>query len=215
MARSARRTYARDARGRFASGASQRRAILAQADRVTRKRDPGIQPVRGAARARANSDRATESMRLARSISTKAPKNAAALQAYNAKMGKKASRSKVTAEKARDYYAGKGATPIPKKAAAASKRPAKGGAKPRGVLSRLNRSSMVLQDYQRSSSRAPGQRYGSKGQRISEMNPQKAQHMGKRVRQQKQAIANWYNSLSPANQKRARTAMRRNNVMNG
>jgi hypothetical protein len=150
-------------------------------------------------------------MRLARSISTKAPKNAAALQAYNAKMGKKASRSKVTAEKARDYYAGKGATSGRK----AKPQPAKSKAKPRGVSSRLNRSSMVLQDYQRSSSRAPGQRYGSKGQRISEMNPQKAQHMGKRVRQQKQAIANWYNSLSPANQKRAMTVMRRNNVMNG
>ena len=109
MARSARRSYARDARGRFASGASQRGAIVGQAQRATRKRDPGIQPVRGAARARANSDRATESMRLARSISTKAPKNAAALQAYNAKMGKKASRSKVTAIKAQKVYRDLGA----------------------------------------------------------------------------------------------------------
>lgn len=101
------------------------------------------------------------------------------------------------------------------KAAAAKAQPTKNKAKPRGVEKRLNRSSMVQLDYQRSSLRAPGQRYGSKGQKISEMNPQKAQHMGKRVRQQKQAIANWYNRLSPANQKKAMTAMRRNNVMNG
>lgn len=109
MARSARRAYVRDASGRFASGASQRRAIVGQAQRATRKRDPGIQSARGAARARANSDKATESMRLARLLSTKAPKNAAALQAYNAKISKKASRSKVTAMKAQKVYRASGA----------------------------------------------------------------------------------------------------------
>lgn len=102
-----------------------------------------------------------------------------------------------------------------KKTVAAKAQPAKSKVKPRGVSSRLNRSSMVLLDYERSIMRAPGQRYGSKGQKISEMNPQKLQHMAKRKRQQKQAIANWYNRLSPANKKKADTLMRRNNVMNG
>lgn len=48
-------------------------------------------------------------MRLARLLSAKAPKNAAALQAYNAKMGKKASQSKVTAMKAQKIYRASGA----------------------------------------------------------------------------------------------------------
>lgn len=62
---------------------------------------------RAAARNRDNSNRASANMQLARVLSTSAPKSAGALRAYNAKQGKKASRSKRTAVRAAAYYRSK------------------------------------------------------------------------------------------------------------
>ena len=47
------------------------------------------------------------------------------------------------------------------------------------------------------------------------MTPERLQHMGKRKQQQKQAIANLYGKLSPANQSRAMKKMKRSGIMNG
>lgn len=107
------RSYRRDANGRFAggggSGGGRRTGSLkGQAQAAQRKRDPAGQAYRGAARARDNSDRASGNMRMARMVSTSAPRSATALRAYNAKQGKKASRSKRTAERARAFYRSKG-----------------------------------------------------------------------------------------------------------
>jgi hypothetical protein len=106
------RSYKRDSSGRFAgggggSGGGGSRSVKGQAQAAQRRRDPGGQSARGAARARDNSDSASANMRLARQISTGAPKSATALRAYNAKLGKKASRSKRTAERARKVYKAK------------------------------------------------------------------------------------------------------------
>lgn len=104
------RTYNRDANGRFASGGgSSGRSVKGQAQAARRSKDPKGQISRAAARARDISDRASGNMRMARMVSTTAPKTAAALLAHNAKAGKKASRSKRTAERARKYYKSRGA----------------------------------------------------------------------------------------------------------
>ena len=100
------RTYKRDANGRFAGGGSSK-SVRGQSQAAQRRKDPGSQAARGAARARMNSDKASDNMRMVRLISTSAPKTASALRAYNATQGKKASRSKRTAERARAYYRGK------------------------------------------------------------------------------------------------------------
>jgi hypothetical protein len=105
MARASGRKYNRDASGRFASGGRPSASFTrGDAEKATRSN----QPSRAAARARDNSDRASGNMRLARMVSTTAPKSAKALHAYNAKQGKKASRSKRTAERARKYYKSQG-----------------------------------------------------------------------------------------------------------
>ena len=101
------RTQKRDARGRFAGGggSSGGPSAKGQAQKATRSN----QTARAAARARDNSDRASGNMRMARQISTTAPKTATRLREYNAVQGKKASRSKRTAERARKFYKSQGA----------------------------------------------------------------------------------------------------------
>lgn len=98
------RRYSRDNRGRFASGGGGGKAsgpsVKGQAQKATRSN----QLARAAARARDNSDRASGNMRMARMVSTTAPKTATKLLQYNAAQGKKASRSKKVAEKARKVY---------------------------------------------------------------------------------------------------------------
>jgi hypothetical protein len=64
-------------------------------------------------------------------------------------------------------------------------------------------------DYRRSQNRVPWQ------QGIKPMTPARAQHMERRVQQQKQAIANLYGKLSPSNQKRASAKLRRSRLMSG
>jgi hypothetical protein len=68
---------------------------------------------------------------------------------------------------------------------------------------------MVKQNYQRHAQYAGSKLTGSKP-----MTPARIQHVGKRLQQQKQAIANLYGKLSPSNRKRADTAMRRSRIMN-
>jgi hypothetical protein len=79
-----------------------------QAQAANRKRDPGGQAVRAAARARDNKDRATAGRALARKLS-KTPKYAKVLHAHNAVAGKKAAQSSRTAKKALAYYKRKSA----------------------------------------------------------------------------------------------------------
>jgi hypothetical protein len=81
--------------------------------------------------------------------------------------------------------------------------------KARGIEARLERSSQVQLGYNRRS-RAAGVVSGTRG-----MTPERLQHMGKRKQQQKQAIANLYGKLSPANQSRAMKKMKRSGIMNG
>jgi len=81
--------------------------------------------------------------------------------------------------------------------------------KQRGIESRLERSSTLMLDYRRSQNRVPWQ-HG-----VKPMTPARAQHMERRVQQQKQAIANLYGKLSPSNQKRASTKLRRSRLMSG
>jgi hypothetical protein len=101
------RSYKRDARGRFSGGggSSGGPSVKGQAQKATRSN----QTARAAARARDNSERASGNMRMARQISTTAPKTATKLRQYNAVQGKKASRSKRTAERARKFYKAQGA----------------------------------------------------------------------------------------------------------
>lgn len=100
-------------------------------------------------------------------------------------------------------------------ASAASKSTTATKPRKRGIEARIARSSIVQLNYTRSQLRPPGESIGSSGQKQSAMTPAKAQHMAKRKRQQKQALANLYGKLSPANKKRADAAMKRSNVMNG
>jgi hypothetical protein len=87
--------------------------------------------------------------------------------------------------------------------------PATSKPKPRGIEARLQRSSMVQENYRRraqySGANVPG---------FKPMTPAKNQHIGKRLQQQRQAIANLYAKLTPSNRKRADTAMRRSGIMN-
>lgn len=94
--------------------------------------------------------------------------------------------------------------PVKSKRSSVAKKP-----KARGIEARLERSSQVRLGYDRRME-AAGVVSGTR-----RMTPERLQHMGKRKRQQKQAIANLYGRLSPANQKRANTKMKRSGIMNG
>jgi hypothetical protein len=147
-------------------------------------------------------------MRLARSISTKAPKNAAALQAYNAKMGKKASRSKVTAEKARAYYDGKGSAPSAKKATASAK-PKKPARKKPSIEKRILQTWMRRRDRDTSiSNRNWG---GGAINRSTSIEKSRAriENQRNRSRQQSQALTNLIAKLSPSGQMKANRLRRK------
>jgi hypothetical protein len=90
--------------------------------------------------------------------------------------------------------AGKGSKP-----SAAAPKPKRAA---RSVESRIQRSLVVQENYNRRAN-------------VSPMNPTRFRNMGKRKAQQRQALANLYEKQSPANKKRALTALKRTRVMVG
>lgn len=195
------RTYKRDSRGRFAGGGGGSGARSGRSG----KGDTGL------GRALQNRQRGLTVQQTATS-------------ATSSKALKKARRSESTARKARGVYldradavltkAGRGGRPASgsrtasKATSKASKSAAAKKPKARGIEARLERSSQVKLGYDRRAQYA-----GQSGTR--QMTPERLQHMGRRKQQQKQAIANLYGRLSPANQKRAMTKLKRSGIMNG